>query len=76
MSAVAEAVLWEEQTEPRRERRPCALPRSGGLTLGQLLARAREAGQSGAAAACPVCGGHLVVHGLEDRCDDCGSRLS
>jgi tRNA(Ile2) C34 agmatinyltransferase TiaS len=73
MAATATAAICEEQVQVRRERRPCAGPR--GITLGQLLARAREAVLTGTAADCPVCGGTLAAHGLEGRCDDCGSRL-
>jgi DNA-directed RNA polymerase subunit RPC12/RpoP len=46
------------------------------VSIGQLLARAREDVQGGAAADCPVCGGALERHGLDGRCADCGSRLS
>ena len=74
MGVSATAAVCEEQVQVRRERRPCARP--GGITLGELLARAHEAVQSGMAATCPVCGGRLAGRGREGRCDDCGSRLA
>ena len=73
MSATATAAVCEEQVQVRRERRPCAPP--GGVTLGQLLARAHEAAKVGAGASCPVCSGQMAAHGLGARCGDCGSRL-
>ena len=71
MSATA---VCEEQVQPRRERRPCALP--GGVTLGELLTRAHEDVQAYGSADCPVCGGTLAAASVGARCDDCGSRLS
>lgn len=74
MAATATAqTLCEEQAPVRRERRPCARP--GGVTLGQLLARAHEDVQAGSLASCPLCGGALEPHGREGRCGDCGTRL-
>jgi tRNA(Ile2) C34 agmatinyltransferase TiaS len=73
MAATATAAICEEQVSVQRERRPCAHP--GGVTLGQLLARAHEAVQAGAATGCPVCGRTLEAHGRECRCDHCGTRL-
>jgi hypothetical protein len=67
--------ICEEQVQVRRERRPCAGPQ--GITLGQLLARAHEAVQSGAVADCPLCGGTIRGHReLTASCDDCGSGLA
>ena len=57
-----------------RQRRPCF--RVGGVTLGQLLTRTHNSVLSAVEADCPVCGGTLAAHGLEGRCDDCGTRLS
>jgi tRNA(Ile2) C34 agmatinyltransferase TiaS len=74
MAATATSAICEEQVSVRRDRRPCAGPR--GVTLGQLLTRAHEAVLSGVAADCPACGGTLASHGLDGRCEDCGSRLS
>ena len=73
MSATATAAICEEQVTVRRERRPCSGPK--GITLGQLLARAREAVDAGASADCPMCEGTLQAHGLGSRCNDCGSHL-
>jgi hypothetical protein len=75
MSAAATApAVCEEQLAVRRERRPCARP--GGVTIGQLLARAHEALQAGAAASCPMCGGAMERHGLQGQCNDCGTQLA
>jgi tRNA(Ile2) C34 agmatinyltransferase TiaS len=75
MSATATApAVCEEQVAVRRQRRPCTGP--GGVTLGQLLARAREAADAGAVTGCPVCGGAMQAHGLEAQCGSCGTRLS
>ena len=68
------AAVCEEQAPPRRERRPCSRP--GGVTIGQLLARAHEAAQGEAPASCPVCGDALERRSLEAACTGCGSRLS
>lgn len=57
----------------RRERRQCAGP--GGVTLGQLLARAHEAVHAGAATGCPMCSGAIEAHGREAHCGSCGTRL-
>ena len=73
MSAAATAAICEEQVQVRRERRPCSGPK--GITLGQVLARAREAADAGASADCPMCGGALEARGLGSRCNDCGSQL-
>jgi hypothetical protein len=74
MSATATApALCEEQVAVRRERRPCAGPR--GVTLGQLLARAREAAHAGTVTSCPMCGSAMESHGLDARCGSCGTRL-
>ena len=75
MSTTATApALCEEPVVVRRERRPCAGP--GGVTLGQLLARAHEAVHAGASASCPMCGGALEAQGFSSRCNDCGSQLA
>lgn len=66
--------VCEEQVQVRRERRPCLRP--AGVTLGQLLTRTHNSVLSAVEADCPVCGGTLAAHGLEGRCDDCGSRLT
>ena len=73
MAATATAAVCEEQVQVRRERRPCAGP--AGVTLGQLLARAREAVHAGDSASCPMCGGALEPRDLGARCNDCGSKL-
>jgi hypothetical protein len=73
MGPTATAAICEEQVQVRRERRPCAGPQ--GITLGQVLARAREAVDAGTAASCPMCAGALEPHGLGSRCNDCGSQL-
>jgi DNA-directed RNA polymerase subunit RPC12/RpoP len=70
MSATA---VYEEQVRVVYEPRRCAGP--SGVSLGQLFTRAHEAVHAGRAAACPVCGGSLVEHGVHARCEDCGSRL-
>lgn len=74
MAASVTAAVCEAQVQVRRERRSCAGPR--GVTIGQLLARAREAVHAGVGASCPMCGGTLEAHGLGGRCNDCGSILS
>jgi hypothetical protein len=73
MGAAAAAAVCEEQVQVRRERRPCARP--GGMTVGQLLARAHEAIQLGARVSCPVCEGRVEPHGGEGLCGSCGTRL-
>lgn len=55
-----------------RDRRPCGR----GITLDQLLARAHEGAQAGAATDCPVCGGDMQPSLFEAECNDCGSRLA
>lgn len=67
------AAVLENQSQVRRERRPCG--GHGSVTLGQLLTRAHEAVRTSGTAACPVCGGHLAADGVDARCGDCGSRL-
>ena len=74
MAAVATAAAVCEEVTVRRERRPCARP--GGVTLAQVLKRAREAIEAGSVASCPMCGGAMELDGLDGRCGDCGTRLS
>ncbi len=70
MSATA---VCEEQVRVPHGQHPLTGPR--GVTLGQLLARAHEDVRVRGVADCPVCGSALRSHGVEARCDDCGSRL-
>ena len=75
MSASATAAaLCEEPMPVRRERRPCGAP--GRRHARRSCSRARTRPCRRRAADCPVCGGPLAAHGLEARCDDCGSRLA
>ena len=75
MSALAQVEICEEQAQPRRDRRPCDLP-GRGVTLGQLLARAREAVEAEGSADCPICGAAMHRAALAAECGGCGSRLS
>ncbi len=73
-AAAMAAGVCEEQVSERRDRRPCA--RTGGVTIGQLLARAHEGVHANATADCPLCGGAMHHVALEARCVSCGSRLA
>ena len=66
-TAIAEPAVCEEQVRKPRERRPAC----GGISLGELLARAHEG-----SADCPVCGGSMAASLLDAECGDCGSRVS
>ena len=45
------------------------------VTLAELLARAHEDVHEHGAAECPVCGGTLLLHGVDAECTSCRSRL-
>ena len=71
MSALATAPLFSSPAE-------LGDTASGGpLTLEERLERDLRAALTGAAAECPMCGGHMARGSeVEARCDGCGTTLS
>ncbi len=61
--------------EPLVAERPAAHHAGGAETLEELLARAYENGQRGAACTCVVCGGLMEPRPGGAACGRCGSRL-